>query len=70
VGTGRSVILAGGDPAKNIFWHVGSVATINGIAHTVGTIFANAGLRFRTAAPHWTAEPYPWFPPFHTWIPL
>jgi len=46
VGTGRSVILAGGAQAKNVFWHVGSAATINGGAHMVGTIIANSGVTF------------------------
>lgn len=46
VGTGRSVILAGGAQAKNVFWHVGSAATINGGAHMVGTIIADSGVTF------------------------
>ena len=46
VGTGRSVILAGGAQAKNVFWHVGSAATINGGANMVGTIIANSGITF------------------------
>lgn len=46
VGTGRSVILTGGAQPKNIFWHVGSSATINGNAHMVGTIIANSGISF------------------------
>jgi hypothetical protein len=46
VGTDRSVILAGGAQAKNVFWHVGSAATINGGAHMVGTIIASAGVTF------------------------
>ena len=46
VGTGRSVILAGGAQAKNVFWHVGSAATINGGAHMVGTIIALSGVTF------------------------
>lgn len=46
VGTGRSVILAGDAKAKNVFWHVGSAATINGGADMVGTIIASAGITF------------------------
>lgn len=46
VGTNRNVILAGGAQAKNVFWHVGSAATINGGAHMVGTIIANSGITF------------------------
>lgn len=46
VGAGRSVILAGGAQAKNVFWHVGSAATINGGAHMAGTIIASAGVTF------------------------
>lgn len=46
VGTGRSVTLAGGAQAKNVFWRVGSAATINGGARMVGTIIANSGITF------------------------
>ena len=46
VGTGRSIILAGGAQAKNVFWHVGSAATINGGARMVGTIIADSGVTF------------------------
>ena len=46
MGTGRSVILAGGAQAKNVFWRAGSAAKINGGAHMVGTVIANAGVTF------------------------
>jgi hypothetical protein len=49
-GAPRSVILAGGAQPKNIFWHVGSSATINGAAGgtMVGTIIASAAISFST----------------------
>ena len=50
-GTPRSVILINGAQAKNVFWHVGSAATINGTGGgvMVGTIIAPAGVTFSTA---------------------
>jgi hypothetical protein len=47
----RSVILVNGAQAKNVFWQVGSAATINGAGEgtMVGTIIASAGLTFSTA---------------------
>jgi len=47
----RSVILAGGAQPKNVFWQVGSAATINGTGGgtMVGTIIANSGVTFSTA---------------------
>jgi hypothetical protein len=47
----QSVILAGGAQAKNIFWQVGTAATINagGGGTMVGTIIAQAGAAFSTA---------------------
>jgi hypothetical protein len=47
----RSVILINGAQAKNVFWHVGSAATINGTGGgtMVGTIMAQAGVTFSTA---------------------
>jgi hypothetical protein len=47
----RSVILAGGAKAGNVFWQVGSAATINGAGGgtMVGTIIASAGMTFSTA---------------------
>jgi hypothetical protein len=47
----QSIILAGGAQAKNIFWQVGTTATINaaGGKTMVGTIIANSGVVFSTA---------------------
>ena len=50
-GAPRNVILVNGAQAKNVFWYVGSSATINaaGGGTMVGTIIANAGITFSTA---------------------
>lgn len=47
----KSVILLNGAQAKNVFWYVGSAATINGAGGgvMVGTIIASAGVTFSTA---------------------
>jgi hypothetical protein len=47
----QSVILANGAQAKNVFWQVGSAATINaaGGGTMVGTIISQAGTAFSTA---------------------
>lgn len=48
----RNVILVNGAQAKNVFWQVGSAATINGIqggGTMVGTIIAQAGISVSTA---------------------
>src|SRR6202171_6116318 len=47
----RSVILVNGAQAKNVYWQVGSAATINaaGGGTMVGTIIAQAGITFSTA---------------------
>jgi len=47
----RNVILVGGAQAKNVYWQVGSAATINGAGGgtMVGTIIASAGVTFSTA---------------------
>jgi hypothetical protein len=47
----RSVILVNGAQAKNVFWQVGSAATINGAGGgtMAGTIIASAGMTFSTA---------------------
>lgn len=47
----QSIILAGGAQAKNVFWQVGSFATINagGGGTMVGTIIAQSGASFSTA---------------------
>lgn len=46
----QSIILAGGAQAKNVFWQVGTAATINagGGGTMVGTIIAQAGVTFST----------------------
>ena len=47
----KSVILINGGLPKNVFWYVGSAATINsaGGGTMVGTIIANSGVTFSTA---------------------
>jgi hypothetical protein len=47
----RSINLINGAQAKNVFWQVGSMATINaaGGGTMVGTIIASAGVAFSTA---------------------
>lgn len=47
----QSVILANGAQAKNVFWQVGSAATINagGGGTMVGTIISQSGVSFSTA---------------------
>jgi hypothetical protein len=47
----RSVILINGAKSKNIYWQVGSTATINGAGGgvMVGNIIASAGMTFSTA---------------------
>jgi hypothetical protein len=47
----RNVILINGAQAKNVFWHVGSAATINatGGGTMVGTIISQSGISFSTA---------------------
>jgi hypothetical protein len=49
--TSRSITLAGGAQAKNIFWQVGSAATINpaGGGTMEGTIISQQGAAFSTA---------------------
>lgn len=50
-GAPRSVILVNGAQAKNVFWYVGSAATINaaGGGTMVGTIIAYSGVTFSTS---------------------
>lgn len=50
-GLPRSIILAGGAQPKNVFWRVGSSATINaaGGGTMVGTIISSAATTFSTA---------------------
>jgi len=47
----RSIILTNGAQSKNIYWYVGSAATINaaGGGTMVGTIISTAGISFSTA---------------------
>ncbi len=47
----QSIVLAGGAQAKNVFWQVGSFATINagGGGTMVGTVISQAGAAFSTA---------------------
>jgi hypothetical protein len=47
----ESIILAGGAQAKNVFWQVGSAATINGAGGgtMMGTIISQAGISVSTA---------------------
>ncbi|MDR3696662.1 InlB B-repeat-containing protein [Mucilaginibacter sp.] len=47
----RSIILTNGAQAKNVYWYVGSAATINaaGGGTMVGTIIANSGVTLSTA---------------------
>ena len=47
----RSVLLINGAQAKNVFWYVGSAATINGAGGGVmtGTIISTSGVTFSTA---------------------
>jgi hypothetical protein len=47
----KSVIMINGGLPKNVFWYVGSAATINGAGGGVmtGTIIANSGVTFSTA---------------------
>lgn len=47
----KSVLMINGGLPKNVFWYVGSAATINGAGGgvMVGTIIANSGVTFSTA---------------------
>ena len=50
VTTGRQVILAGGAQASNVFWQVGSSATLGTNCFFVGTIMAQASITLQTGA--------------------
>ena len=50
VTTGRRVILAGGAQASNVFWQVGSSATLGTNSFFVGTIMAQASITLQTGA--------------------
>ena len=50
-GAPRSIIMINGAQPRNVFWYVGSAATINGTGGgtMVGTIISSAGVTFSTA---------------------
>ena len=48
--SGRKIILAGGAQAKNIYWSVGSSATIGTGAQMMGNILADQAITFQTNA--------------------
>lgn len=50
VGNGVKIILAGGASAKNIFWQVGSSATIGTTAQMKGTIMADQSITLKNGA--------------------
>jgi type VI secretion system secreted protein VgrG len=50
VGVGSQVVLTGGAQAANVFWQVGSSATLNTNAVFVGTILAQASISLGTGA--------------------
>ncbi len=50
VGTGRRVILTGGAQAKNIFWQVGSSATLQTTSDFKGTILAYSSVTMDTGS--------------------
>lgn len=50
IGSGASVTVTGGASACNVFWQVGSSATLNPGAQFVGTVMADASITAQTAA--------------------
>jgi Ice-binding-like len=50
VSTAKSVILAGGAQARNIFWQVAGQATIHANAHFEGIILSQTSITFQTTA--------------------
>ena len=50
VTSGRKVILAGGAQAKNVFWQVGTSATLGSTSVFVGTIMADQAITLETGA--------------------
>ena len=48
VANGMRVVLAGGASAANIFWQVGTSATMGTTSHMEGTLMANASIAFQT----------------------
>jgi hypothetical protein len=49
-GVGSNVLLVGGAQASNIFWQVGSSATLGTNSHFEGTILASQGISLNTGA--------------------
>ena len=49
-GSGSNVVLKGGAQASNIFWQVGSSATLGTNSHFVGTILASQSISLNTGA--------------------
>jgi hypothetical protein len=47
---GRAVILAGGAKSTNVFWQVGSSATLGTTSTFKGTIMANQSITLNTGA--------------------
>lgn len=50
VGTGRKVILTGGAQARNVFWQVGSSATLDTSSEFKGTIMAYASITMNASS--------------------
>jgi hypothetical protein len=50
MGSSRNIILAGGAQARNIFWQVGTTATIGTFSVFKGTIMANQGIVLETSS--------------------
>ena len=48
--TGRAVILSGGAKAANVYWQVGSSATLGATSVFKGTIMANQSITLNTGA--------------------
>ncbi|MFK0400719.1 ice-binding family protein [Microbacterium sp. NPDC090225] len=50
IGTGATITLTGGASACNVFWQVGSSATIGSAAQFIGTVMADVSVTAQTAA--------------------
>lgn len=50
VSSGRQVILSGGAQAANVYWQVGSSASLGTTSHFAGTIMAQASISIKTGA--------------------
>jgi hypothetical protein len=48
--SGRAVVLSGGAKASNVFWQVGSSATLGTTSGFKGTILANQSITLSTGA--------------------